>query len=91
MSRRKEIGHRCGRDAVRVGELDRHEGEGEGDDAWPTSFGAGAQPGAALLEDLEVVVGDADQAEPDHEEDDEQPGCGQRSPDQEVGEEVAAR
>src|SRR5699024_97943 len=76
----------CG--AVRVGELQRQHREDDADEGLQHELLPGAQAEAALLADLDEVVGEADGAEPDHEEEDEQAAHRRRGPRPEVGEEV---
>ncbi len=67
-----------------VGEPQGQDGERERHDGLPGQLGLRPQPQAALLDDLDVVVDEADQAQARHQEQDEQPGHPRRAEHQQV-------
>src|SRR5690606_24350206 len=74
---------------VLVGELQGEDGEGDADERLADDLPPGAQPEGPLPTDLDVVVGEAGDAEPDDEEEEEQ-ARGVRGPARgEVGDGVA--
>src|SRR5699024_9407706 len=76
-----------GRQSVLVREQQRHHGEGGRDQELAEELVAGAQPGAVLLGDLEVVVAEPDHAEADGEGGQQQHGDAGRGRLHQVGEE----
>src|SRR5699024_6462155 len=77
-----------GRQPVLVREQQRHHREGGRDQELAEELVPGAQPGAVLLGDLQVVVEEPHHAEADGEEEHQEHGDARRGPQHQVGEEV---